>query len=98
MNNFTTGDSFRSDNGRGIDRAVIVCIKDGIAQFVRCRREMRRIHGFQLPLSFLSSPACGWRLINAPDDSVVGFIRKEVAAMRRIEEFHKSRFSEAKQP
>jgi len=67
---FKSGDTFRSNGGAGPGFARIVAVEGVTAVMERFVLNRRRaiIHNqrikFELPLSFLSSPNCGWAKTN----------------------------------
>lgn len=56
-------DRYRSNGGKGPLTARILCVARGVAQMERWRgaEGEGRSQRFQLPVSYLKSPRCGWR-------------------------------------
>lgn len=79
MESFVVGDSFRSNSGEGPWTATLVHVERGVAVLARRRRGMKEVHFSQLPISFLSSPACGWRPAQVSPVRVPRGVRVRVA-------------------
>lgn len=56
------GSLFASNHGKGPLMARLVRVVSGVAYMERWSRWAGRRKAFRLPVAFLSSPACGWRL------------------------------------